>query len=109
MKIYLACPFSHPDAFIRNERFKMVNRKAAEIMQQGYVVFSPISHSFPVAECMGREFMCDSEFWLRQDLPFVEWCDELWIYCLIGWERSKGVRKEIKYAKKLNKPIKYVR
>lgn len=102
MKIYLAIPY------FGNEKtsFIKANQKAAELMKSGHIVFSPISHSHPIAIQCGLPG--DYEFWAEFDYSFLEWCDELWVYCLTGWKQSKGVAAEIKIAKKLNKPIQYI-
>ena len=45
MKIYLASPYSHHNASVRKLRFETVCMAAAELMEQGDIVFSPISHN----------------------------------------------------------------
>lgn len=107
MKIYLACPYSHPNPEERELRFLLSCKKAAQLMEQGHIVFSPLSHSHPISKYTVVE-PCDHDFWLRQDLPMIDWCDELWIYQLDGWEKSKGIQVEIKKAESLRKPIQYV-
>ena len=47
--IYLACPYSHPDNNVREHRFKMANRAAAKLMGEGHIIYSPISHTHPIA------------------------------------------------------------
>ena len=107
MKIYLATPYSHKSRRVRVGRFKKVNKKAAEIMRGGHVVFSPISHSHPIAET-GKINSLDLDFWLEQDMAFMEWCDELWVYCQKGWDESKGVLAEIDIATEMRKGISYI-
>jgi len=102
MKIYLACPYSDPDPKIRQDRFDAVSKAASEIMQMGHVVFSPISHSHPIAKYMPEQ---GYDFWLKQNAPFLEWADELWILCIEGWFMSKGVQWEITRAGELGKLI----
>jgi len=107
-KIYLACPYKHKDPAIRVKRFEEANKKAAELMQQGYAVFSPISHSHPISLYTRPENTQDFKFWLIQDLAFLRDCDELWVLQLDGWEESKGVEMEIITAASLGKPIHYI-
>lgn len=106
-KIYLATPYSHEDENVRLERFKRVNVVAAKIMRDnGYLVFSPISHSHPIAvQC---DLPLDFDFWEEFDKSFIEWCDEVWILMLDDWDESKGVKSEMKIAKELNKKIRYL-
>lgn len=76
-------------------------------MLKGHIVFSPISHTHPIAcEC---ELPKHWEYWKKFDECFIGWCDELWVHISIGWERSKGVAAEIDIAKQLQKPVKYIK
>ena len=105
--IYLATCYSHKDPKICEKRFIEVSRYAAKFKKQGYSVFSPISHSHPIA-IYGDIDPLDSEFWTKHDLIFLPFCDELWILKLDGWEKSKGIAQECKEANKLGMPIKFI-
>ena len=97
-KIYLACPYSHKDKKVRLKRVEQANKKAAELMEEGHLVFSPLSHSHPISEYCNVDPM-DHDFWLRQDLWILRGvCDELHVLCLEGWSDSKGVQAEVKVA-----------
>ncbi len=103
MKIYLACPYSAPDYLTRTTRFECANRLAGELIGQGHIVFSPISHSNPIANHMNNHL--SHECWLAQDKEFIDWCDEVYVLAIPGWEESRGVQWEINYAKKLGKHV----
>lgn len=105
-KIYLACPYSHSSKAVRMQRVIAVDEKAAELMEQGNLVFSPLSHSHPISMHTDIE-PCDHDFWLRQDLWILKVCDELHILCLEGWSESRGVGVETEEALKLELPIFY--
>jgi nucleoside 2-deoxyribosyltransferase len=107
MKIYLCCPYSHKDASVIAGRVHRVDQKAAELMDKGYTVFSPVSHSHRIARYTRADAL-DHDFWLNQDLSFIDWADEVWIYTLDGWRESKGITKEFNYACKLGKPVKFI-
>lgn len=47
--IYIAVPYSHKEESVRLARFESVNRAACFLMNKGYHVFSPISHTHPIA------------------------------------------------------------
>ena len=49
-KIYLACPYTHPDEVTRNTRVELASIIAAKLMCEGHVVFSPITHGHYVAD-----------------------------------------------------------
>lgn len=103
MKIYLAGPHSHPDPEVRRMRFEALNAATATIMGEGHIVFSPISHSHPIAvQCnLPKGF----EFWRQLDESFIDWCDEVWILNLPGGHESVGLAAEIEYARSIGKPI----
>ncbi|RKY70130.1 MAG: hypothetical protein DRP97_04255 [Candidatus Latescibacterota bacterium] len=105
-KIYLASPYSAINPAIREARHLSVCRKAGELMRAGYIVFSPIAHSHPIAEVC--ELPKDWEFWKKYDKTFIDWCDELWILMLPGWKTSKGVSAEVELAMALGKFIKHI-
>ena len=101
-KVYLAAPFSHWSWFVRRWRIYKVNKMAAKLMEAGYIVFSPLSHSYPISRHTKIDDQ-DHDFWLRQDLPFIAACDIFCVYRLWGWDKSRGILREIKEAARLGK------
>jgi hypothetical protein len=105
-KIYLAIPYTG----IEIEAFNIVNKVAGELMNQGHLVYSPISHSHSIAKA------CDLnttwKYWKEVDEEFIKWCDKI-IFVVIGEygmnliNKSKGCREELKLALKLNKEFEY--
>lgn len=96
-RIYLASPYSHPVKAVRQDRFRLACKAAANIIKQGHICFSPIAHSHPIADYL--ENHNDSEYWLKQDFSFLDsWADELWVLMIPGWKESKGIAAEVKYA-----------
>ena len=105
MLTYLACPYSHPDAAVRQYRFEQVNAVAAELIRNGHIIFSPISHSHFISTDHGLS--CDWEFWKAQDEVFVTLSSRVIVLMLDGWKESVGVSAEIALAKQLRLPIEY--
>lgn len=106
-KIYLACPYSDPDPCVRRRRYISATAAAAQIMKYGSLVFSPVTHSYFLAE----QFGCpqEGEFWKDWYLSFLEhWATHLYVLQLEGWEESKGVSAEIKYAEQHNIPVRMI-
>jgi len=104
-RIYLACPYWHENPEIRQARYEKVTAKAGELMDIDTIIFSPITHSHPIALTMENQ---NHEFWLNQDKHYLDWCTELWVFCLCGWKESTGVAWEIDYITKQRKPVWYV-
>ena len=103
--IYLASPYTHLDPFIREQRFHEACRAAAAITRAGLVVFSPIAHSHPLVE---YGLPTDWGFWQRFDRAYLERCDEVVVLMLDGWKESVGVQAEIRLARELGKPVRFV-
>lgn len=53
-KIFLACPYSHADAEVVEQRFRACNEVAATIVRAGHVVFSQVSMSHPINLCLAE-------------------------------------------------------
>ena len=102
MKIYLAISYTGNES----KSFRIANLVAGALMRQGHIVFSPISHTHPIAKVCNLPK--DWEFWKSQDEAFIGWCDELHVAMLKGWQKSTGVTAEMKIAKQLKKPIKFI-
>jgi hypothetical protein len=105
-KIYLACPYSNEDEKVRQNRFEQINIIAAHLMRAGNLVFSPISHTHPIAEA--GDLPRGWDFWESYDRTFIEWSDVLYIAQFPGYDTSVGIRGEIQIAKSLNRPIVYI-
>ena len=108
IKIYLASPYSDPDNIpvVEEERFRAACRKAADIMKEGYIVFSPIAHGHPIAK--HGELPKDITYWRETDQSFIEWADEVWFLMIPGWTKSKGMALEVEIAMELGEPMKYM-
>lgn len=106
MKIYLAIPYSG----IEQKSFFVANKISAMFMKKDLIVFSPISHSHPMAIQEGTPG--NWEYWEKFDRSFIEWADKVCVV-IIGEdgrkliEKSTGVKAEIKIAEELGKPVEY--
>ena len=105
MRIYLATPYSDPDPAVRLKRFHHVNAVAARLMARGCMVFSPISHTHPIAEA--GDLPRGWEFWSEYDRTFIEWADVVLVLMVDGYRESKGVQSEIRLASELGKAVFY--
>ncbi len=114
MKLYLCTPYSHEDPAVSQARFEQINRIAAELIMDGNVVYSPISHTHPIvmtgllSDDADGTNVANWEFWEDQDKPFLDWCDQVWVYMADGWQESRGVSEEIRLAKAAGKPVRYI-
>lgn len=103
--IYLACPYSHPSHSVRHARFLAANRAAAVLIKEGHTVFSPISHSHPIADTG----IIDTHWggWYAQDNEFVRLSSAVYVLMIDGWDKSPGVKAEVELAQLLGMPVQY--
>lgn len=100
--IYLASPYSHPDAAVRQARYAQACRFAARLCRQGRLVYSPIAHSHPLAE-LGLPG--DWGYWAEHNRHLLAACQEVVVLALPGWQESQGVAAELAYATELGLPV----
>ena len=98
--IYLAAPYSDPDPAVRLVRFEKINVAASYLMRRGLHVFSPISHSHPIALAGGLPTGWD--FWEEYDTAILSTCRAFVVLMLPGWDKSTGVGGETRVARRLN-------
>jgi hypothetical protein len=103
---YLATPYSHPDAAVRQARFDAVNGVAASMVADGQHVFSPIGHSHPMA--LVADLPTEWEYWSEFDSLMLSICTRLVVLCLDGWRESVGVRHEIEIAEAMGIPVEFI-
>ena len=106
MMIYLASPYSHPDAAVRQQRFEQVCGVASVLMRNGSLIFSPIAHSHPIALAGGLPL--DFAYWEKFDRTILSVCHSLIVLKLLGWDESRGVAAEIQIMQESGKPISYL-
>jgi hypothetical protein len=103
---YLAVPYTHAHAVIREERYQKVNSMAAHLIALGWHIFSPISHTHSIAA--DNDLPLGWDYWQEYDRAILEICTHLIVYTLDGWNTSAGVRGEMAIAQELSLPILYV-
>jgi hypothetical protein len=97
--IYLAGPYSATSRAKVLGNIQRAVEVASELRRVGYVVF------VPHLESMFGEDALNEDEWVQHGIRLLEACEEVMV--LPGWERSRGTKKEIEYAKRIGLPIKY--
>lgn len=104
--IYLASPYTHPDVIVKHERYNKTRYVLSDMLNEGYIVFSPIVHCHHLH--LEHEMPEDFDFWARYNIAVLRHCDRLMVLMLDGWKESKGVTYEIEAAKILGLPVEYM-
>lgn len=97
MLTYLATPYSHPDLAIRILRYDIVTRIAAQLMRQGEIIYSPISHTHVMAMQYGLP--TDWNYWAENCMAFLNASRKLIVLQQDGWQESIGVQAEMSIAR----------
>lgn len=103
--IYLCSAYTHSDPAVVEQRFEAACRATAALIRQGKIVLSPIVHSHPLCRF---GLPGDWGFWQRQDITYLQACDEVVVLKLDGWQQSRGVQAEIAMARALGKPVSFI-
>ena len=93
---------AHPYTGAHEKNVREVNKIANLLIDKGYIIYSPITMSYPLHLLSPRE----AEFWYQYDIEILARCDGL---ILAGeWENSKGCIKELEFAEAMNLEIKHI-
>ena len=101
--IYLASPYTLGN---KEENFRMVSKKAAELVSEGYTVVSPITYGHTLLKF--KNMPDDWEFWMNFCSQMLYRCDKLFVYKMPGWDFSKGISAEMSIARDHCIPIEYI-
>jgi hypothetical protein len=107
--IYLAGPYTHPLPGIRKARFESITRAAAKLIEQGRIVYSPLTMTHPIDLVLAQEGQTlGSDYWVRFDEAFMAFCVEIVVLRLSGWERSSGVGRELAYFRERGRLVSFM-
>jgi len=95
--LYLASPYSSPDPLIQKTRFLLVEQVTAQLIEQGYFIYSPIVHCHALAERYALP--TDFAFWKSYNIDMIRRADQFLILDIPGWKESKGVTAEYTFAR----------
>jgi hypothetical protein len=101
--IYLCSPYSHPDPFVREDRYLRTMQAVVHLMKQKEVVFSPIVHCHEIAKI--ADLPKDVDFWWEYNKGMIDVCTKVFYLRIEGWTQSKGLIREIDYAYEIGKKV----
>lgn len=98
---YLATPYTHKDTAVLDERARLATMMAAELIEGGLNVFSPIAAHHPASLHMMKPERVTHADWMGICYSVMDRCDGLIVSTMAGWWESKGVQLEIQRWKSL--------
>lgn len=101
--IYVASPYTHPDADVRHERYLLVRDYTADLLKAKVNAYSPIVHCHDMSIECGLPFTAD--FWENYNFDMIRRCDGLIVLTLDGWEKSVGIKGEMACAGEERIPV----
>lgn len=105
-RIYLACPYTNADGKVQEERFKLATLAARQLIAQGKIVFSPLTHGHTICGAKADELPGDFKFWQVNCLSYLNfWATDIYILMVAGWENSVGVQAELALAQEKGLPV----
>jgi hypothetical protein len=104
--IFISSPYTHWSDNIVNDNYLKVAKLASKLCSEGQVAISPIVYGHNLLKI--RTFPSNWEFWKNFCLTLLSKCDEMIVYKMEGWDKSRGVAEEIKFAELNNITITYV-
>ena len=99
--VYLASPYAHPSAAVREARLEAARYVCGKLVDGGVIVMSPLVYLGELAQ----KGVHPPQGWYAYDLQLLARCDELLVLQLPGWEDSKGVLAEVAGAQTKGMPI----
>ncbi len=87
------------------KRYDQISKIAAGLTKEGKVAFSPITYGHTLLNY--EDLPAEYEFWENFCLTFLKYSDELWVYMMPGWDVSKGIANEIRFAIENRIPVVY--
>ena len=104
--VYVASPYTHPDSEVVSERYRKVSQITAKLVAEGMTAVSPITYGHHLLEFYTMP--SDWGFWMDFCIALLSKCDKLLVVKIPGWEESRGVQAEIRYAQDHGIQIEYM-
>ena len=100
---YLATPYAHKTAYMRDLRAKAALRIVGFLMKNRLYVFSPIVHNHKINQSGALKGWTHEDM-MNYDAPFMTAASVLIVGTLPGWTQSMGIKKERITFNDLKKP-----
>jgi hypothetical protein len=90
-------------------RYGIATNVAAQLIERGLIVFSPITMTHPIDKILAKEGVTlGSDYWVRFDELFMRACSKMIVLTLEGWQQSHGIQREIEFFRAMGKEVEYL-
>jgi len=104
--IYLASPYFHERPNVRWARAQESAYAAGKLMVKlECAVYAPVATGDAIHLHLPEAVRHDHEFWLARDLAILSRSDALALLPLSGWRESRGVQRELAFARAHDLPV----
>ena len=104
--MYLASPYSHPDPFVREQRYLRAMKAMSNLLKEGVAVYAPIVHCHELAKI--ADLPKTAKFWETYNFTMLAAAESFGILEIEGWQESKGMADELVEAKRLGLRIEFI-
>lgn len=97
--VYIASPYTDPDAEVRHKRYvEACNFTRWVALVVKLTPYSPIVHWHDIT--VKHDLPKDHEFWNKIDKDLLREATTMYVLAIPGWDTSKGIASEIAFATK---------
>jgi len=105
MIVFVATPFWSFDKEVSERRTAIISKYCGQLLREGIMCTSPVV--FGVTILKYTDLPGNFAFWDKLSFTTLAASDVLHVLMLPGWDESRGVSEEIKFALERKIPIKY--
>ncbi|ATE64006.1 DUF1937 domain-containing protein [Rhizorhabdus dicambivorans] len=107
--IYLSAPYSSSDPAIRAQRVASAIQAMTTLMAKGRVTICPIVLNHQAIEQLpDGAAQLPGAYWKELELRLADACDQLLVLRLPGWDKSRGVKREMDLFNARAKPVEFL-
>ena len=100
---YLGSPYTDPNPDIMERRAHEAWRQSGLMTKFGIPHYCPIHAKHQIAKVFNLPV--DVDFWWNENLPFLHHACGMIIAVMPGWQKSRGIDREMRFTTDAGKPL----
>jgi len=105
--IFISLPYTSKRAITTQNRVDIAEKLVLKLAEQNIIGMSAIVYYHNLIDKY-KFGNISYEFWTKICLELLCNCSSVWVLKIDGWDKSTGVADEVKCAKELGLPIRYI-